>query len=91
MASAIGRGPLMGMVSPFKVSSRRRRSPFVTSWAFRSGGMPDSSSTTGIISRGTSAPATFCMSLLAFSDSSRTRRASSFSSSRAGFRSMTAL
>ena len=38
MASAMGRGPDTGMRKPFRVSSRRRRSPFVRSWALRSEG-----------------------------------------------------
>ena len=40
-------------------SSRRRRSPLVMSWAFRSPGMPVRAMTVGTISLGTKLPRTF--------------------------------
>ena len=91
MASATGRGPVMDSLKCFSSCSSARRCSFFSELAFSSGESPSRRHITGTMLWGSSEDSTFSMFRLLCSRSSRSSRSSSFSSERAGFRSMESL
>ena len=88
MASATGLGPETDRVKCFSSCKRARRCSFLKEFALSSGSICSRVQSTGTMLVGTSDKRTFSMLRLLCSRSSRKSRSSSFSSERAGFRSI---